>query len=975
MKMRTRKINILNALLLSLTLVLGGCWKEDFDDCPQTGRITLTTEWDNRGAGVQIPPEYHAGIGSWSGTLTGVRNVINHDFAPGDHHVNIYNDADKIAVSGTTGTVAAAGAGIDAMPGFLFTYAGEATGLHKNESREIIAPMKQQVGEVTYEIVMEDGSDIREYISGISMATIDGIASRIDLETGALSAASNIAPAFTLDGGRYLASSRILGTVGAVQTFNMEFGITNAVGTFTLSKDISPLLAGFNDSKAGKHHILIVIHMSDRLPGEITLTTEWENRGAGVGIPPQYRAQVGSYSGVLSGITNVLDHDFTPGDHYVNVYTMPENISINGLTAAVDATGTGINALPGFLFTYAGDVHGLKKNESREILAPMTQQVGVVTYEIVTSDGSPVTNYISAVTSATVEGIASRIDLETAELSAASSIAPVFALDGNRYFATSRILGTIGGSQMLTINYSATGAVGTHTLSRDIAVELEGFNNDKAGEYHVRIVIYPDSFNLPGRITLITEWEPRGAGVDIPGYYQAIIGDYSGVLSGVRNVINHDFAPGTHHVNVYNFPEKISISGKTASVAWAGATLENMPGVLFTYSGEVVDLKKNEHREILAPMKQQVGAVTYEIVMEDGSDISDYISSIHGVTVDGIASSIDIETGALSGPASIAPAFTLSGGKYVSSSRILGTVGASQTFRMQFEITGAVGTHTLTKDITSLFEGFNANKTGNHHILVIIHMSDGLPGEITLTTQWNDRGAGVAIPSGYRAVVGHYSGMLTGITNVLDYDFAPGDHHVNVYTTPGSIEINGMVADVAAAGTGFVNAMPGFLFTYTGDATGLLKNEKREILAPMTQQVGTVTYEIVMADGSPVGNFVSAVDHASLSGVASRINLETGALSNPSSIALPFSPDGNRYAAESRILGILGTTQTLSLRLTLAGSGETQTLSRNIQPELVNFNAAKSGAYHIVIRITNIDSLTGRIIGWETGGGLTGEIN
>lgn len=248
-------------------------------------------------------------------------------------------------------------------------------------------------------------------------------------------------------------------------------------------------------------------------------------------------------------------------------------------------------------------------------------------------------------------------------------------------------------------------------------------------------------------------------------------------------------------------------------------------------------------------------------------------------------------------------------------------------------------------------------------------------GQVTLITEWDNRSEGVDIPSEHIAVVGGFWGKLSGTTNMLDHNFNPGDHNVNVFNIPENMMLDKLTAVVKHDGKG-IDPMPGFLFTWTGEVLGLEDEENRTIVAPMIQQVGVLTYELIMEDGSPVGEYVSAVS-AKLDGVARAIDIETGDLSLPSYFKPEFNmtPDGVKYTAESRMLGTIGNSQMLELELTLAGSEEIQVLSKDIASILDGFNDDKLGSYHIIIKITGVDGLTGVITGWIIMDGLHGNID
>lgn len=497
MKSYGLKLIMLSAAILSLT----GCWKEKFDDCPETGGVTLVTQWNLRDSrAATMPLNYQAIVGTYSGTLSGERNKLEHEFAEGDHHVNVYTTPEQITISGMTATVATDGDGVHNLPGYLFTHTGDVFGLTKGEHREVIAPMTQQVGTVTYEMVMEDGSRIDDLIAGITSVKLEGIASAIHLDDQTLSGASSVSPEFAFDdvGGRYYGESRLLGTMGTSQKLTIDYTLQGGAGTSTLTKDLYSVLEGFNADKAGAYHVMVIVLANGTMPGKLILEPDWTARGVGVAVPADYTAVISDYKGILSGPSNAIAHDFAPGDHHVNVYSTPVGMEISGTMAEVEADSEGIAALPGYLFTYTGDVTGLAKNETRTVPVPMIQQTGTVNYILKMADGSNIASYITAV-SAKLESVASRIDIETGALSRPSSISPAFNFTTDRYTATSRIVGTIGASQMLTLEVTLANG-NTQVLGRDAATVLSAFNAAKTGDYTILIEIN-DIDSLTGQIT------------------------------------------------------------------------------------------------------------------------------------------------------------------------------------------------------------------------------------------------------------------------------------------------------------------------------------------------------------------------------------------------------------------------------------------------------------------------------------------
>ena len=138
-------------LSLALLLTPGGCVKDTLYDTPHpdTGKVTVTADWADRGEGVDIPASWHIVMGEYTGTETGATHSPDYLFNPGSYTLAVYNPADGITVSGTTATVDAADGGfIVNTPGWLFTSVQEVE-IEADTDYELTAVMHQQVRQLT----------------------------------------------------------------------------------------------------------------------------------------------------------------------------------------------------------------------------------------------------------------------------------------------------------------------------------------------------------------------------------------------------------------------------------------------------------------------------------------------------------------------------------------------------------------------------------------------------------------------------------------------------------------------------------------------------------------------------------------------------------------------------------------------------------------------------------------------------------
>ena len=241
-------------LSLALLLTLGGCVKDELHDTPHpdTGKVTVTADWSDRGEGVDIPAEWTVTMGGYTGTETGATHSPDYLFNPGSYTLAVYNPADGITVSGMTAAVAAADGGcIVNTPGWLFTSVQEVE-IEADTDYSLTAVMHQQVRELT--LVIEPTGDAAERIESIE-GTLSGAAGTLDFATGTHGTPSEVELHFTKitegdDAGKWMATVRLLGIAGDAQRLTATLTYTDGNPQPTsLNSDLTAALDGFNDDK------------------------------------------------------------------------------------------------------------------------------------------------------------------------------------------------------------------------------------------------------------------------------------------------------------------------------------------------------------------------------------------------------------------------------------------------------------------------------------------------------------------------------------------------------------------------------------------------------------------------------------------------------------------------------------------------------------------------------------------------------
>lgn len=225
---------------------------------PESGAVTLTTDWSGIGEGLTAPANYTIVAGDYSATLSGNVNLLNHLFAPGKCSIYAYNTAEHVTVSGTTATVGEASGNADGVGGFvqstpdwLFTSVTEAL-IEKDADHAYTAVMQQQVRQLTLIIEPTGGTTDRiDCIEGY----FSGAASSLDFADGTHAAPMNVELHFAriADGanaGRWAASVRLLGVTGAQQKLNAQIYFTDdSPKVVSLESDLTTVLAAFNADK------------------------------------------------------------------------------------------------------------------------------------------------------------------------------------------------------------------------------------------------------------------------------------------------------------------------------------------------------------------------------------------------------------------------------------------------------------------------------------------------------------------------------------------------------------------------------------------------------------------------------------------------------------------------------------------------------------------------------------------------------
>lgn len=189
-------------LFCGAIMLTTSCVKDDIYNTshPSQGAVMITTDWSRRSTEAIQPVSYQLRISDQTGqtdeqTVKGSIHLFHSLLAPETYGLLVYNSPEAITVSGDVASVASTdGKNIEALPGYLFS-AAQTLDVVKDDTLFVTVAMQQRIRQLTLILRLKEGD--HEHIIH-TKATLNGIASTINLKTGALPSTSDasLAPVF-----------------------------------------------------------------------------------------------------------------------------------------------------------------------------------------------------------------------------------------------------------------------------------------------------------------------------------------------------------------------------------------------------------------------------------------------------------------------------------------------------------------------------------------------------------------------------------------------------------------------------------------------------------------------------------------------------------------------------------------------------------------------------------------------------------
>ena len=241
-----------------------------------------------------------------------------------------------------------------------------------------------------------------------------------------------------------------------------------------------------------------------------------------------------------------------------------------------------------------------------------------------------------------------------------------------------------------------------------------------------------------------------------------------------------------------------------------------------------------------------------------------------------------------------------------------------------------------------------------------------------------DRGAvtvsltGLAADGAYVLDIDGQTADITGSSFTFPDLLTPGTHSLVVYNRAEGFTFDGRMAQVhtedgktRADGVSII-PLPGYLKTASREITVVADDTLHLTPAPQ-QRVRDLHIEFTVTQGRP--ELIQTVT-GTLSGIAGAFDMEAEQTTGePASTVVAFTRDGDKLTADARLLGTMGTAQTLVLDIAFTDDGRTQRTEVDLTAALADFNGNMTDGYLVTGTLktpVGMEEATAEITGWET---------
>lgn len=251
--------------------------------------------------------------------------------------------------------------------------------------------------------------------------------------------------------------------------------------------------------------------------GAVVVTTDWTNRSEESELPDSYVIRIDDKEQTSGGNLTVFEHLLTPDTYEVLVYNVPEQITVEGDIARVNAPSVAakaddadeqplIHPQPGYLYAASQRIT-VAEDDTLRFTAPMKQLVRQLEIELTVNEGD-YSRVVSA--TATLSGVERAVNLRTAAWQGEVATARnAFVQDGRLFRTGFRLLGIVPAEkQVLTTEITLTDGT-QQTVDSDLSNYLSTFDDSRKPLKLTGNLMLPIEADISGDIT---GWEQMNGG-------------------------------------------------------------------------------------------------------------------------------------------------------------------------------------------------------------------------------------------------------------------------------------------------------------------------------------------------------------------------------------------------------------------------------------------------------------------------------
>lgn len=243
-------------------------------------------------------------------------------------------------------------------------------------------------------------------------------------------------------------------------------------------------------------------------------------------------------------------------------------------------------------------------------------------------------------------------------------------------------------------------------------------------------------------------------------------------------------------------------------------------------------------------------------------------------------------------------------------------------------------------------------------------------GAVVVIADFSQRGANVPLPGEYMLRLGDRTVAAHTPTTVFPGLFDPGTYMLSVYNTPDGTGVAGTTLTVDVLPDGKLEPLPGCLFAGHVGAD-VVRDDTTRITVSVTQRMRNLTFELTVTEGDP--ERIAEID-GTLSGVAGAFDLTAQMpAGKPFTTHFAFERSGAKVTAAARLLGVVGTEQTLTIFIRFSDSS-IQSVATGLSGPLEGFNDDMLSPLKLTasLQVPSEAGFSTTVEDWEVGGGGNG---